>query len=64
MMNKQPVQLRTFAEIDRFLQKQHCGTLDNMHENLFDAYYDAADESVFVKQFNKAIKSLFKLISR
>jgi hypothetical protein len=64
MMNKQPIQFRTFAEIDRFLQKKSCGTLDNMHENIYDEYYDAEDESVFVKEFNKAIKSLFKLVSR
>ena len=64
MMNKQPVQFRTFAEIDRFLQKKCSGTLDNIHENIFDEYYDEKDESVFVKEFNKAIKSLFKLVSR
>jgi hypothetical protein len=61
--SKQPIQFKSFKEIDRFITKKDSGILDNIFEDIYDEYDPDEEEREFVREFNKAIKHLFKLVS-
>ncbi len=63
MNKKQPNQFKSFNEIERFVKKKDMGILDNIFEDIYDEYDPEDEERAFVREFNKAIKHLFKLVS-
>jgi len=63
MNKKQPIQFKSFNEIERFVKKKDSGILDNIFEDIYDEYDPEEEEREFVREFNKAIKHLFKLVS-
>jgi hypothetical protein len=64
MMNKkQPIQFKSFNEIERFVKKKDSGIIDNIFEDIYDEYDPEDEERAFVREFNKEIKHLFKLVS-
>ena len=63
MNKKQPIQFKTIKQIEAFLTKKDSGILDNIWENITDEYDTEGDVKTCVSEFNRAIKSLKKLVS-
>jgi len=53
-------QFKSTEEIEIFLAKKDCGTLDNIYENICEEW---DGEEYIVEQFNFALENLAELIS-
>ena len=56
-------QFKTVKEIEKFLSQKDSGTLDNIWENICDEYDYEDEAKTCVSEFNRALKSLKKLVS-
>jgi len=63
MNKKNVIQFKSIKEIESFLKKKDSGTLDNIWENVTDEFDYFDEPEACVKEFNRSIKRLGKLIS-
>ena len=66
-MKKELIQFKTIAEIDKFLDK--CDSccyeyFDEAYEGIAYVYGPVSEEKEFVKEFNKAVKRIFKVVTK
>jgi len=62
-MKNKIVQFKTVKEIEKFLSQKDSGTLDNVWENITDEFDTEDEPETCVSEFNRALKSLKKLVS-
>lgn len=62
MNKKQPIQFKTGDEISRFLDKQKNEVFMMLYEAAASKYWFDKQEREFVKEYNRLLKQLFKLV--
>jgi len=66
-MKREPMQFKSIKEVDKFIEKAGMLGLhyfEDMYAGIAYVYSAHKEEKQFVKEFNAAIKDMFKLVSQ